>query len=47
VGVKAPARPHKAVYAADKTFVLNFTLVLREELRGTGVRASVRLSAAV
>jgi short-subunit dehydrogenase len=43
VGVKAPVQPHKAAYAADKTFVLNFTLALREELRGTGVRASVLL----
>jgi len=34
------AMPHKAVYAPSKTFVLNFTLALREELRGTGVRAS-------
>jgi short-subunit dehydrogenase len=33
------AMPHKAVYAPSKTFVLNFTLALREELRGTGVRA--------
>jgi short-subunit dehydrogenase len=32
------AMPHKAVYAPSKTFVLNFTLALREELRGTGVR---------
>jgi short-subunit dehydrogenase len=31
--------PHKAVYAPSKTFVLNFTLALREELRGTSVRA--------
>jgi short-subunit dehydrogenase len=30
--------PHKAVYAPSKTFVLNFSLALREELRGTGVR---------
>ena len=45
--MKAPVQPHKVVCAAYKTFVLNFTLVLREELRGTGVRASVRLSAAV
>ncbi len=33
------AMPHKAVYAPSKTFVLNFTLALREELRGTEVRA--------
>jgi short-subunit dehydrogenase len=33
------AMPHKAVYAPSKTFVLNFTLALREELRGTGVQA--------
>jgi hypothetical protein len=41
VGVKAPVQPHKAAHAASKTFVLNFALVLREELRSTGVRASV------
>jgi len=33
------AMPHKAVYAPSKTFILNFTLALREELRGTGIRA--------
>jgi short-subunit dehydrogenase len=33
------AMPHKAVYAPSKSFVLNFTLALREELRGTTVRA--------
>jgi short-subunit dehydrogenase len=32
--------PAMAVYAASKSFILNFTLALRAELRGTGVRAS-------
>lgn len=31
--------PYMATYAATKTFVLNFTEALAEELRGTGVRA--------
>lgn len=33
--------PNKSVYASSKAFVLNFTLALREELRGGTVRASV------
>jgi hypothetical protein len=32
--------PAMAVYAASKSFILNFTLALRAELRGTGVSAS-------
>ncbi len=32
--------PAMAVYAATKSFVLSFTLALREELAGTGVSAS-------
>ena len=32
--------PAMAVYAASKSFILNFTLALRAELDGTGVRAS-------
>jgi short-subunit dehydrogenase len=32
--------PAMAVYAASKSFILNFTLALRAELNGTGVRAS-------
>jgi short-subunit dehydrogenase len=32
--------PAMAVYAASKSFILNFTLALRAELRGSGVRAS-------
>jgi len=31
--------PYMATYAATKSFVLNFTEALAEELRGTGVRA--------
>jgi uncharacterized protein len=31
--------PYMATYAATKTFVLNFTEALAEELRGTGARA--------
>ena len=32
--------PAMAVYAASKSFILNFTLALRAELRGSGVSAS-------
>jgi short-subunit dehydrogenase len=33
--------PYKAVYAPSKTFVLNFSLALREEMRDTPVSVSV------
>ncbi len=33
--------PCKSVYAPSKSFLLHFSLALREELRGTGVRVSV------
>ncbi len=33
--------PYMPVYASSKTFVLNFSLALREEMRGTSVAVSV------
>ena len=36
-----PHLPRRAVYAASKSFLLTFTQVLANELRGTGVRVQV------
>jgi uncharacterized protein len=38
-----PFLPHRAVYAAAKSFLLTFTQILAGELGGTGVRAQVCL----
>lgn len=35
--------PHKSVYAATKSYIYNFSLAVRQELRGKGVSVSVAM----
>ena len=35
--------PHKSIYSATKSYIYHFTLAVREELHGSGVRVSVAM----
>jgi hypothetical protein len=35
--------PYKSIYSATKSYIFNFSLAVREELRGTGVSVSVAM----